>query len=146
MTLRLALTITPLIIALVLPPASRAHRSGCHRWHSCPSDHGTYVCGDLGHCSGCPDNQYCLTCQPRRAESEQRRPSGTQQRGSAERPGVPPKDAWTCPTNAPIKGNFTTYSGERCIYHRPGGLFYGKTKPERCYANDEEARLDGCRA
>jgi hypothetical protein len=19
-----------------------AHRSGCHRWHSCPSDHATY--------------------------------------------------------------------------------------------------------
>jgi hypothetical protein len=22
-------------------PAS-AHRSGCHRWHTCPSDHATY--------------------------------------------------------------------------------------------------------
>src|SRR5258705_539623 len=40
--------------------AAEAHRSGCHRWHSCPSDHGAYVCGDLGHCSGCPDNEYCL--------------------------------------------------------------------------------------
>jgi hypothetical protein len=37
-----------------------AHRSGCHRWHSCPSDHGTYICGDLGDCSQCPDNEYCL--------------------------------------------------------------------------------------
>jgi hypothetical protein len=46
----------------------------------------------------------------------------------------------------PIKGNFTTYSGERCIYHAPGGAFYGKTKPERCYTSDEEARQDGCRA
>lgn len=26
-----------------------AHRSGCHRWHSCPSDTGSYICGDLGH-------------------------------------------------------------------------------------------------
>ena len=26
------------------------------------------------------------------------------------RPGVPPKDAWTCPVTQPIKGNFTTYS------------------------------------
>lgn len=26
-----------------------AHRSGCHRWHSCPSDSGSYVCGDLGY-------------------------------------------------------------------------------------------------
>lgn len=30
-----------------------AHRSGCHRWHSCPSDTGSYVCGDLGYTSGC---------------------------------------------------------------------------------------------
>ena len=44
---------------------SETHRSGCHRWHSCPSDHGTYVCGDLGYCSQCPDNQYCHAGQPR---------------------------------------------------------------------------------
>jgi DNA-binding beta-propeller fold protein YncE len=31
-----------------------AHRSGCHRWHSCPSDDGSYVCGDLGYDSQCP--------------------------------------------------------------------------------------------
>jgi micrococcal nuclease len=62
------------------------------------------------------------------------------------RPGVPPQDAWTCPLTHPIKGNFTTNSGERCIYHMQGGQFFGKTKPERCYASGEEARQDGCRA
>src|SRR2546429_7577467 len=56
------------------------------------------------------------------------------------RPGVPPESAWTCPSSHPIKGNFTTSSGERCISHLPGGQFYGKTKPERCYAIAEEAR------
>ena len=45
----------------------------------------------------------------------------------------------------PIKGNFTTYSGEPCIYHPPSGAFYGRTKPERCYANVEEALKDDCR-
>src|SRR2546429_7392852 len=30
------------------------------------------------------------------------------------RPGVPPESAWTCPSSHPIKGNFTTSSGERC--------------------------------
>ena len=59
--------------------------------------------------------------------------------------GVPPKDAWTCPASHPIKGNFTTYSGERCLYHVPGEQYYEKTKPERCYATEEEARKDGCR-
>jgi uncharacterized protein YgiM (DUF1202 family) len=30
-----------------------AHRDGCHRWHTCPSDTGSYRCGDLGHpCQG----------------------------------------------------------------------------------------------
>jgi hypothetical protein len=42
-----------------------AHRSGCHRWHSCPSDTGSYVCGDSGYCSQCPDNQYCQGGEPR---------------------------------------------------------------------------------
>ena len=70
---------------------------------------------------------------------------GLSSASSQGRPGVPPKDAWTCPATHPIKGNFTTYSGERCIYHVPGGQFYDKTKPERCYATDEDARKDGCR-
>ena len=29
--------------------SAEAHRSGCHRWHSCPSDSGSYSCGDAGH-------------------------------------------------------------------------------------------------
>jgi micrococcal nuclease len=61
------------------------------------------------------------------------------------RPGAPPQDAYSCPLSHPIKGNFTTYSGERCIYHVPGGQFYGRTKPERCYTTDGEAVKDGCR-
>ena len=52
---------------------------------------------------------------------------------------------WTCPADHPIKGNFSPYSGERCIYH-PSGAFYTRMKPERCYATEEEAKQDGCRA
>jgi len=61
------------------------------------------------------------------------------------RPGVPPESPWRCPAPQPIKGNFTTYSGERCIYHMSGGQFYNKTKPERCYATEVDAQQDGCR-
>jgi hypothetical protein len=64
---------------------------------------------------------------------------------TSTRPGLPPQDAWTCPRTHPIKGNFTTHSGERCIYHMKGGQYYSKTKPERCYATEGEARQDGCR-
>ena len=119
------------------------HRSGCHRWHSCPSDTGSYACGDLGHCSACPDNQYCEAGQPRSTSSEAPRTDATGRGGS--RPGVPPATRTTCRADAPIKGNFTTYSGERCIYHTPAGQYYGRTNPERCYATEAEAKEDGCR-
>lgn len=56
---------------LLLPDIGYAHRSGCHRWHSCPSDRGTYVCGDTGHCNYCPDNQYCQAGRPRAAAAPQ---------------------------------------------------------------------------
>jgi hypothetical protein len=46
-----------------------AHQDPCHRLHSCPSDRNTYVCGDLGHCDQCLDNQYCLAGEPRAASS-----------------------------------------------------------------------------
>jgi hypothetical protein len=52
-----------------------AHRSGCHRWHSCPSDHGTYTCGDLGYCSQCPDNAHCLGGHPRAAAQPPKNPT-----------------------------------------------------------------------
>jgi hypothetical protein len=66
--------LTKLFLVISLPlllyfSLAHAHRSGCHRWHSCPSDRGTYECGDLGYCSYCPDNQYCEGGQPRRNTS-----------------------------------------------------------------------------
>jgi len=45
-----------LIFLTIVPLESFAHRSGCHRWHSCPSDTGSYECGDLGNDSQCPNN------------------------------------------------------------------------------------------
>jgi len=59
--------------------------------------------------------------------------------------GVSPVTAWDCPASHPIKGNFTTYSGERCICHVPGGQYYSQTKPERCYSSIQDAIIDGCR-
>ncbi len=58
--LLLAARLLALVLAVaLLPAASDGHRSGCHRWHACPSDTGSYVCGDLGYCSQCPDSTYC---------------------------------------------------------------------------------------
>jgi hypothetical protein len=57
--------LTFLIISFCSTSLAEAHRSGCHRWHSCPSDSGSYICGDTGHCSGCSENQYCESGRPR---------------------------------------------------------------------------------
>jgi len=61
------LLVAGLVAAGALAADAGAHVDGCHRWHSCPSHDGRYVCGDRGHCSECPDNQYCLLGQPRGA-------------------------------------------------------------------------------
>ena len=58
--------------------------------------------------------------------------------------GVAPNGI-SCPSSHPIKGNFTTYDGSRCIAHPPGGASYNRTYPERCYASMQEAIADGCR-
>jgi hypothetical protein len=46
-----------------------------------------------------------------------------------------------CPDGYPVKAN--DKSG---IYHVPGGRFYDRTRPERCYPRAEDAEADGYRA
>ena len=74
----------------------------------------------------------------------------------AEGDDVPRRDAWTtaapgdrrwvdpldggCPPGYPIKANAN--SG---IFHVPGGRFYERTVPERCYATEDDAVADGYR-
>ena len=45
-------SLTVFLVGLALLPnysPTFAHQSGCHRWHSCPSDSGSYTCGDAGY-------------------------------------------------------------------------------------------------
>ncbi len=58
--------------------------------------------------------------------------------------GVNPT-GYNCPSSHPIKGNFTTYDGSKCIAHAPGGRSYARTNPERCYATMADAVAEGCR-
>jgi hypothetical protein len=67
---RYRLLATLLALWLIAATTATAHRSGCHRWHSCPSDRGSYVCGDTGHCNYCPDNRYCRNGKPRTGNSD----------------------------------------------------------------------------
>ena len=52
------------LLACVLSTPASAHRDGCHRWHSCPSDHGTYTCGDLGYTTYCVSEQVEVPARP----------------------------------------------------------------------------------
>lgn len=45
-----------------------------------------------------------------------------------------------CPATHPIKGN-----ADSGIFHVPGGMFYDRTIPERCYATAKDAETDGFR-
>jgi hypothetical protein len=54
---------------------------------------------------------------------------------------VEPFDDGSCPDGYPIKANDN--SG---IFHVPGGRFYERTVPERCYADRADAEADGYRA
>jgi hypothetical protein len=76
-------------IALFFSAVAHAHQSGCHRWHSCPSDRGTYECGDVGYCSGCPNNQYCERGQPRARSGLQENIQSDQTEKAQEQLSVP---------------------------------------------------------
>ena len=58
---------------------------------------------------------------------------------------LPPISDGKCPSTHPVKGNFTTSTGEHCIYLVPRDRFYHKTRPGNCYATVEDAKQDGCR-
>ena len=52
---------------------------------------------------------------------------------------VEPVDG-ACPATHPVKGKSGTG-----IFHMPGGLFYDRTVPDRCYRSAEAAEADGLR-
>jgi len=72
-------------------------------------------------------------------------PAAAAPKTAQARPGVAPKTGWLCPLSHPIKGDFNTYSAERCIYYVPGSPAYAESRTERCYASEDDARQDGCR-
>lgn len=56
----------------------------------------------------------------------------------------PPARAWVeasgsvCPESHPIKAKMSSH-----LFHLPGMLAYERTRPDRCYATEEEAEADG---
>jgi pyruvate/2-oxoglutarate dehydrogenase complex dihydrolipoamide acyltransferase (E2) component len=63
---------------------------------------------------------------------------------SAQKLGVKPTDATTCPTNAPVKGNVTKKRGE--LYFTAKFPDYKTVKPEICFKDTATAEKAGFRA
>lgn len=90
------------------------------------------------------------------AQAQPSQPAADEPAGqSAEEPAEPAEQAddelaagedWVepvdgaCPATHPVKGK--PGSG---IFHLPGGLFYDRTVPDRCYRSAEAAEADGLR-
>lgn len=70
------LILISIAIIPIYPMESLAHRDGCHRWHSCPSDDGSYVCGDLGYDDECGGSEEDDTGDEEDAEAANDDPSG----------------------------------------------------------------------
>ena len=51
-------------VMIALEPSVQAHRSGCHRWHSCERDHATYIRGDLGYDTFCDKKNSSVVVPP----------------------------------------------------------------------------------
>jgi len=75
------------------------------------------------------------------------RPAGAEPTGAAATAAVAATPAWVepvdgaCPDGYPVKANTSSH-----IYHVPGGQFYERTVPERCYTDPQAAEADGYRA
>jgi phosphatidylserine/phosphatidylglycerophosphate/cardiolipin synthase-like enzyme len=79
----IGLVVLSLVVGGSWTVSAFGHQDPCHRLHSCPSDHGTYVCGDKGRCDQCPDNQPCLARKPRVASSPTPAPASRSPSSSA---------------------------------------------------------------
>lgn len=122
------------------PSVVSAHRSGCHSWHSCPSDSGSYTCGDKGYCSGCPNNQYCKNQQYSPAPIPAPKKVAPTSTAASVIIGAPKNvtELYKCL----VVGNKKTK-----IYHLKGGSYIRQmnVKDKECFASQDDAAKKGYR-
>lgn len=92
--LGMALVLSVVMCLMAFVPVAEAHRSGCHRWHSCPSDTGSYVCGDLGYTTYCGTGSSSSTTPSRSTGSSSASTSATASTGSAAGEPAPDISVW----------------------------------------------------
>jgi DNA/RNA endonuclease G (NUC1) len=135
---RLFLALSLVLLAFA-PISTFAHRSGCHRWHSCPSDSGSYVCGDTGHCSQCPDNQYCQggslrVIQPTASSTPAPVivPQATVQTGDIIRLDYEGFSVWLdCSKRGAVKFRYNAQR-DQGNFKRHGRFYFDPNVPKRC--------------
>ena len=66
--------------------------------------------------------------------------------GSTASPAPSEPRAWCEPTGPDCPDGFPIKTSSSGIYHVPGGQFYDRTVPSRCYATAAAAEADGYRA
>ncbi|GEM_PF-1587825 len=153
-----------LVVSMGFSSIAEAHRSGCHRWHSCPSDTGSYVCGDLGYTSECPQ----ADPPPQPSAPIIQTTSVAPPKNLPETQPNPPVLAETAPVTSPssyiVPSVSTYYTGipsnraelSRClvvgnrnshIYHLKGSKFIPKmsVKSKKCFATESDATVAGFR-
>lgn len=147
-----------LLASLGVGGFASAHQNGCHRWHSCPSDTGSYVCGDLGYTTFCPTivpeipskmtQDPPIVPQPVTATTPVDRIGTNILDGTVESILTIPKAK---KTSCKIKGN-VTHNGKTVtkIYHLPGGKYYKATKiktseGDRWFCSEKAAKKAGFR-
>lgn len=73
-------------------------------------------------------------------------PTLTPAPGPAPFVAVEPAVRWVAPVDGECPSGFTVKANDNSgIYHVPGGRFYARTVPERCYATADDAEADGYR-
>ena len=138
------------LIFLATASLAQAHQSGCHRWHSCPSDRGTYTCGDTGHCSACPDNSYCKNgaYDPSGQQGRTNAPASNQNAVSNPLSGTQNNIFTGIPTTI-IQLNSCLVVGNKYsnIYHLKGSKYIRRMslKQKICFATESEATAAGFR-
>ena len=121
------------LLIVAMPFFASAHRSGCHRWHSCPSDTGSYVCGDLGYISGCPK-----TINPSTTQTNPKiQPSSPIVDNFVGKPKTR-TDLYNCT----VVGNYNSM-----IYHTKGSSFIRKmvVSNKYCFGKESDAVSAGFR-
>jgi len=102
--------------------------------------------GEASTTSKVPKTKAPTTKTPRSGKAASSTAKAAKASKKATRKKPAPARAWVepdggvCPTSHPVKAKLSSM-----IFHVPGGLSYDRTRPDRCYRDEDTAEADGLR-